>query len=79
MPDRRARRRPGQPNIDVITRGGSYQYLTPLTLDILLENNKVIMFKRSNGWAIVGIDPIRRKDRRKASRPFHGPDRRSPL
>jgi hypothetical protein len=77
MPDRRARRGPGQPTIEVITRGDSFQHLTPYVLDILLENNKVKMFRRSSGWAIVGVDPIRVKDRREATLSFNGPDRRS--
>jgi hypothetical protein len=79
MPDRRAKRGPGQPTIEVITKGGSYQHLTPYVLDILLANNKVMKFKRSSGWAIVGVDPIRVKERRQVSRPFTGLDRRSPL
>ena len=79
MPDRRAKRGPGQPTIEVITKGGSYQHLTPYVLDILLANNKVIKFKRSTGWAIVGVDPIRLKERRLASLPFAGQDRRSSL
>jgi hypothetical protein len=77
MPDRRALRKPGKNHIDVITRDGSYQHLTPLALDILLQKNHVLKFRRSSGWVTVGIDPIRVKDRREASRLFNGPDRRS--
>ena len=77
MPDRRARRRPGQPHIDVITNDGNYRHLTPLVLDIMLEKNLILKFKRSSGWVTVGIDPIRVKDRREASLPFNGPDQRS--
>jgi hypothetical protein len=77
MPDRRARRGPGQPTIEVITTGDSYQRVTPYVLDILLENNKIKMFRRSSGRVIVGVDPIRVKDRREATLPFSGADRRS--
>lgn len=77
MPDRRALRRPGQQPIDVITRDGTYQHLAPAVLDILLEKNHVLKFRRSSGWVTVGMDPIRVKDRREASRLFDGPDRRS--
>ncbi len=77
MPDQRARPRRVQPHIHVITRDGSYQHLTPLALDVLLENNHVKRFKRSSGWVTVGIDPIRVKDRREVSLPFNGTDRRS--
>lgn len=77
MPERRALRRPGQRPLDVITRDGTYQHLTPPVLDILLEKNQVLKFRRSSGWVTVGIDPIRVKDRREGSCPFNGPDRRS--
>lgn len=74
MPDRRT----GQQLIHVITKDGNYQHLTPPVLDILLEKGAIMMFRRLNGWVGIGIDPIRVKDRREASRPFNGPDKRSP-
>ena len=77
MPNRRALRRLGQQHIHVIARDGTYQHLTPLVLDVQLEKNNVIKFKRSSGWVTAGIDPIRVKDRREASGLFNGPDRRS--
>lgn len=77
MPDRRALQRLEQQHIHVITRDGTYQHLTPPVLDVLLEKNHVTKFKRSSGWVVAGIDPIRVKDRREASRLFNGPDRRS--
>ena len=77
MPDRRVLQRLGQQPIHVIARDGTYQHLTPPVLDVLLEKNNVIKFKRSSGWVTAGIDPIREKDRREASRLFNGPDRRS--
>ena len=77
MPDRRGRRALDQPTIEVITTDDTYQRVSPYVLDILLENNKVKMFGRSSGRVIVGVDPIRVKDRREATLPFNGPDRRS--
>ena len=77
MPDRRVLRRLGQQHIHVITRDGAYQHLTPPVLDVLLEKNHVMKFRRSSSWVTVGIDPLRVKDRREASRLFNGPDRRS--
>jgi hypothetical protein len=74
MPDRRG---PEQKHIHVIIRDGNYQHLTPKVLDVLLEKNRVKKFKRSSGWVTAGIDPIRVKDRRDASRLFSGSDRRS--
>ena len=77
MPERRALQRQGQQHIHVITRDGTYQHLTPPALDVLLEKNHIMKFKRSGGWVVAGIDPLRVKDRREASRLFNGPDRRS--
>jgi hypothetical protein len=74
MPDRRT----GQQLIHVITRDGAYQHLTPPVLDILLEKGSIMKFRRSSGWVTVGIDPVRVKDRREASCPFSGPDKRFP-
>ena len=71
------RRRTGQQHIHVITRDGTYQHLTPPALDVLLEKNHVMKFRRASGWVTVGTDPVRVKDRREASRYFNGPDRRS--
>jgi hypothetical protein len=76
MPDRRVLRRLGQQHIHVITRDGAYQHLTPPALDVLLEKNHVMRFKRSSGWVTAGIDPIRVKDRREAPSLFNGSDRR---
>jgi hypothetical protein len=77
MPDRRVLRRLGQQHIHVIARDGTYQHLTSPVLDVLLEKNNVMQFKRSSGWVTAGFDPIRVKDRREASCLFNGPDRRS--
>ncbi len=77
MPERRAQLRPGQSHIETILSDGTHHHLTPSALDVLLENNQVIKFRRSSGWATVGLDPIRFKNRREASHFFNGPDRRS--
>jgi hypothetical protein len=77
MPERRARRSPGQTPIEVIISDGTHHHLAPQVLDVLLENNRVLQFRRANGWAVVGMDPIRVRNRREASHFFNGPDRRS--
>ena len=77
MPDRRVLRRLEQQLIHVITKDGVYKHLAPQVLDVLLEKNHLIKFKRSSGWITTGIDPIRVKDRRETSRLFNGTDRRS--
>ena len=30
-------------------------------LDLLLVHNEIAKFKRSDGWAVVGLDPLRNK------------------
>jgi hypothetical protein len=77
MPERRAQLRPGHSPIEVIIDDGTHHLLTPSVLDVLLENNQVVKFKRSSGWVTVGVDPIRFKNRREASHLFNGHDRRS--
>jgi len=31
-----------------------------IDLDILINSNKVVEFKRATGWVKIGIDPIRK-------------------
>ncbi len=47
--------------IDVILKDGTYHHFTPRVLNVLLENHRVHKFKRSSGWATVGVDPVRMK------------------
>ena len=77
MPERRTHLKPGQKPIEAIMSDGTYHYLPPSVLNVLLENNQVIKFKRSSGWVAVGINPIRFKNRREYSFAYDGPDRRS--
>ena len=77
MPERRTQLKPGHSPIEAIIGDGTHHFLTPSVLDVLLENNQVVKFKRSRGWVTVGIDPIRFKNRREDSRSFNGHDRRS--
>jgi hypothetical protein len=77
MPERRTQLRPGHSPIEATVGDGTHHLLTPSVLDVLLENNQVIKFKRSSGWVTVGIDPVRFKNRRETSHLFNGHDRRS--
>lgn len=45
--------------IDVILKDGTYHHFTPRVLNVLLETERVSKFKRSSGWATIGIDPVR--------------------
>ncbi|MBW2477571.1 MAG: hypothetical protein JRE63_09655 [Deltaproteobacteria bacterium] len=48
-------------HIDVILRDGTYHHFTPRVLDVLLETNRVLKFRRSNGWVSVDMEPVRRR------------------
>lgn len=77
MPERRGLRRAGQNPIEVIMSDGTHHHFTAQVLDVLLENNRVIKFRRESGWVAVGVDPIRIKSRREASHMFNGHERRA--
>lgn len=50
----------------------SYDMLKPWRLQELIAAGRVAAFLRSDGWAIVGRDPLRRG----AGRGYPGPERR---
>jgi hypothetical protein len=52
--------------------GGGFDWVKPALLDNLLEENALSSFKRSEGWAVVGRDPIRRR----SNSDYSGPERR---
>ena len=45
--------------IKVELRDGSLCRMAPKALDIFLTRDKVVRFKRSDGWAVVGRDLLR--------------------
>lgn len=64
-------------SIDVILKDGTYHHFTPRVLDVLLESNRVMKFKRTSGWVTVGVDPIRVRCRvGHTNHGYHGPERR---
>jgi hypothetical protein len=62
--------------IDVILKDGTYHHFTPRVLNVLLESHRVHKFKRSGGWATVGVDPVRTKKIANVNGNYSGPDRR---
>ena len=63
--------------IDVILKDGTYHHFTPRVLNVLLESHRVHKFKRSSGWATIGIDPVRTKKPGLANNTYsNGRDRR---
>lgn len=64
-------------HIDVILKDGSYHHFPPRTLDVLLDSNRVMKFRRSSGWVTVGVDPVRVNCKAGYScHAYHGPERR---
>jgi hypothetical protein len=62
--------------IDVILKDGTYHHFTPRVLDVLLDSSRVHKFKRANGWATVGVDPLRITKQGQEQHRYDGPDRR---
>lgn len=77
MPDREDQGSVNRYRIETIVEDNTLHYFTPQVLDVMLVNNLVVRFKRSNGWVTVGVDPIRTKNRREPSHPYSGHERRS--
>lgn len=77
MPDRRVWERAGQHSIEAIMRDGTHHQFSAQVLDVLLESNRVMKFRRKSGWVTVGVDPVRVRNRREASHSFHGNERRA--
>ena len=76
MPEQAFLSKTDRPYIDVILNDGTYHHFTPRVLNVLLESHRVHKFKRSVGWATVGVDPVRTKKLAPVNGRFSGPDRR---
>jgi len=77
MPEHAFLSRTDRSYIDVILKDGTYHHFTPRVLNVLLESHRVHKFKRSSGWATIGVDPVRTKKSGLANTSFNeGRDRR---
>lgn len=76
MPERAFLSKSERSYIDVILKDGTYHHFTPRVLDVLLDSHRVHKFKRSGGWATVGVDPIRTRPK-ETHRDYNGPERRT--
>jgi len=47
--------------IKIISRDEKYDLVKPDLLNKLISANKIIKFKRSEGWVTIGIDPVRKQ------------------
>ncbi len=62
--------------IQVELTDGTLCRVVPKGLDLLLNRNIVKRFRRSSGWAVVGVDPIRYPA---AKTSYSGPERRNSI
>jgi len=76
MPERVAPNRTGLPRIEAILLDGSHHTLTPHVLDVMLDNDRVLKFKRATGWVTVGIDPVRVNCTKDVFHSYYGQERR---
>lgn len=49
--------------IRVMYSDGRFDMVKPDTLDVLIRQQTITSFKRNEGWAVVGRDPVRTKAR----------------
>lgn len=59
--------------IPVVDRKGKFSRVPPRELDQLIEQERILGFKRRDGWVILGEDPVREPH---SSHAYHGPERR---
>jgi hypothetical protein len=45
--------------IHVVYPGMQHDFVKDFMLHTLIENNKIIRFRRSSGWVTLGVDPVR--------------------
>ena len=59
-------------SVPVVYEDGMMEQVDPRSLQVLIEEEVIIKFQRAEGWAYVGVDPVRRKQRAD----YPGPERR---
>jgi hypothetical protein len=53
--------------IQVVLPDNHHEFVKPGMLDPLIESGKIIKFKRSTGWVMIGSDPVRKVSRGQTS------------
>ena len=61
------------PLIPVVFQNGHFSHVPPRELDQLIAEERIIGFRRRDGWAILGEDPVRDP---RHSHSYQGPERR---
>ncbi|HET6420036.1 MAG TPA: hypothetical protein VFG19_07760 [Geobacteraceae bacterium] len=60
--------------IQVLFQGDEgFQYVPDYLLGRLIAKDRIQAFRRSDGWVVIGLDPVRRQ----GNSPYAGPERRS--
>ncbi len=62
--------------IHVLYKDNRYDYVKGFMLDALIATERVVRFRRSSGWVIIGRDPVRK---RADNKPFAGVERRAAI
>ena len=65
-----------EPKIETVLNDSTTHFVSPQVLSVLLENKRVMKFRRANGWAVVGEDPIRIRPKTAECHIHFGPERR---
>lgn len=52
---------------------GTYDYVSPTSMDKLIQSDAITLFFRSGSWVTIGVDPIRGLE---PSAIYDGPERR---
>ena len=76
MPEQAFLSRTRRSHIDVILTDGTYHHFSPTVLNVLIQSQRVLKFKRTNGWATIGIDPVRQANLENVNGNYQGPERR---
>jgi hypothetical protein len=63
--------------IQVVFSDNHFGYFENYELDRLLELHQVARFRRSSGWVVIGVDPVRSEFIEPT--PYSGPERRRTL
>jgi hypothetical protein len=61
--------------INVVYQNGKYGAVEDSELGDLINSKKIKKFFRSDGWCVIGVDPVRQNSRTD----YHGPERRRKL
>ena len=52
-----------EPLVKVELKNGTICQVALEALDVLLVHNEIVRFERSGGWAVVGRDPLRNREK----------------